>query len=64
MASNPYANKVQLADGTIVMDISGDTVTADKLLAGTTAHDKSGRQITGTFDMFELTVNELKALST
>lgn len=27
---------------------SADTVTADKLLEGTTAHDKSGKQITGT----------------
>ena len=28
---------------------SADTVTADKLLKGTTAHDKSGEQITGTY---------------
>lgn len=28
---------------------SADTVTADKLLKGTTAHDKSGKQITGTY---------------
>lgn len=28
---------------------SADTVTADKLLKGTTAHDKSGSQVTGTY---------------
>lgn len=40
-------NKVIFGDRTLI-DISGDTVTADKLLAGYTAHDKSGTQITGT----------------
>lgn len=29
-------------------DVSSDTVTADKMLSGTTAHDKSGAKITGT----------------
>ena len=49
MASNPYVNKVQLADGTTLIDISSDTVAAGKMLSGTTAHDKSGAQITGTY---------------
>lgn len=49
MASNPYNNKVQLADGTVLMDLTQDTVTAGKLLSGTTAHDASGAEITGTF---------------
>ncbi len=62
MAQNPYVNKVQKADGTVLMDISSDTVTADKLLYGETAHDASGALITGTFDMFALTVDELLAL--
>jgi len=48
MANNPYVNKVQLADGTSLIDISSDTVTADKLMQGYTAHDKSGALITGT----------------
>lgn len=47
MASNPYVNKVQKADGTVLIDISEDTVTAARLLNGYTAHDKSGAQITG-----------------
>lgn len=41
-------NKVQLADGTVLLDLTGDTVTAGDMLQGITAHDKSGRQITGT----------------
>lgn len=49
MANNPYVNKVQLADGTVLMDISSDTVTAAKVLSGTTAHDATGAPITGTY---------------
>ena len=41
-------SKVQLADGTVLLDISTDTVSASKLLTGVTAHDKSGSKITGT----------------
>ena len=46
MANNPYVNKVQFGN-TVVMDISGDTVAANKMLSGVTAHDKSGASITG-----------------
>lgn len=35
-------------NGTTYLDLSNDTVTADKLLEGYTAHDKNGVQITGT----------------
>lgn len=59
MASNPYVNQVKLADGTTVMDISSSTVTPETLLVGETAFDASGAPITGTFDMWELTVAEL-----
>ena len=48
MANNPYVNKVQLADGTSLIDISSDTVTADKLMQGYTAHDRTGALIMGT----------------
>ena len=41
------ANKVIL-NGETVIDLTADTVTADKLAAGETAHDKSGNQIVGT----------------
>ena len=48
MASNPYVNRVQTADGTVLIDISGDTVTAGSILSGITAHDGSGAPVVGT----------------
>ena len=42
-------NKV-IYGGRTLIDLTGDTVTADKLLDGATAHDKSGATITGTCD--------------
>lgn len=41
------ANKVAI-NGKTILDLTGDTVTADKLVSGVTAHDKSGTKITGT----------------
>lgn len=32
----------------VLVDLTEDTVTSDKMLSGYTAHDKSGVQITGT----------------
>lgn len=43
-------SKVVLGNGTVVMDISQDTVAADKLLTGYTAHGSDGEAITGTCD--------------
>ena len=40
-------NKVVYNGGTLI-DLTGDTVTADKLMQGYTAHDKSGEIIIGT----------------
>lgn len=40
-------NKVQYGNTTLI-DLTSDTVTADKLLQGYTAHDRSGTIITGT----------------
>ena len=48
MANNPYVNKVQLADGTTLIDISSDTVTASDVSVGVTFHLKSGATGTGT----------------
>lgn len=45
--ANQYVNKVELADGTSLIDISSDTVTAGSMLSGVTAHDKSGASVTG-----------------
>lgn len=62
MASNPYVNQVKLADGTMIMDITSSTVTPETLLIGVTAYDASGAPITGTFDMWDMTVEELMDL--
>ena len=48
MATNPYVNKVQLADGTTLIDISSDTVTAADVSVGVTFHLKNGATSTGT----------------
>ena len=42
-------NKV-VYGGTVVIDLTGDTVTDDKVLTGYTAHDQSGATITGPCD--------------
>lgn len=45
--ANQYVSKVVLGDETLI-DLTTDTITADKLASGVTAHDKSGAKITGT----------------
>lgn len=40
-------NKVQLSDGTVLLDLTGDTVTPETLMAGVIAHDAAGEQIVG-----------------
>lgn len=49
MAENQYTNKV-VYGSTVLIDLTADTVTADKILASYTAHDQSGAMITGTCD--------------
>lgn len=44
-------NKV-IYDGSAIIDLTSDTVTADKVLTGYTAHDKSGASIVGTYNPF------------
>lgn len=46
MASK-YYNKI-IINGQTKIDLTSDTITANKLLSGYTAHDKSGATITGT----------------
>lgn len=41
-------SKIQRGDGTAIFDISGDTVTAETLAQGATAHGADGEPITGT----------------
>lgn len=45
--ANQYKNKVALSDGTVLIDLTSDTVTADDLLDGVTAHNSAGEPITG-----------------
>lgn len=45
--ANEYVSKVVLSNGTTLIDLTADTVTAATMLSGTTAHDKSGATITG-----------------
>ena len=46
MANNEYINKV-IYGGNTLIDLTSDTVTADKILSGYTAHAASGAPITG-----------------
>ena len=47
-------NRVQLADGTVLIDLTEDTVTPMSLMSGETAHGANGEPITG-----ELTIAAL-----
>lgn len=49
MAENQRANKIVYGN-TVLIDLTADTVTDDKILASYTAHDASGNIITGTCD--------------
>ena len=46
MANNTYVNKVVFGGDTLI-DLSSDTIAANKVLNGYTAHDASGAPITG-----------------
>ncbi len=46
--ANEYNSKVVLSNGTVLMDLTADTVSAATLLEGATAHGKDGAPITGT----------------
>lgn len=46
MASNQYVNKV-IFGGETLIDLSSDTVAANKVLSGYTAHDRTGAPING-----------------
>lgn len=50
MASNEYVNKVVIAGGGVLIDLTSDTVEPDKIVEGYTAHDASGAPVTGTLE--------------
>lgn len=49
MAESQHVNKIVYGN-TVLIDLTADTVTDDKILASYTAHDASGNIITGTCD--------------
>lgn len=48
MADTKYNSKVVLASGEVLMDLTGDDITAADLAKGKKAHDKTGAPIVGT----------------
>ncbi len=61
--ANEYVSKVVLSNGTTLMDLTADTVTAADLLSGVTAHDKSGAPVTGTCTYDSDTSDDTAAVS-
>lgn len=61
--ANEYVSKVVLSNGTTIIDLTGDTITAADLLTGVTAHDKSGAPITGTCEYDSDTSDDTAAVS-
>lgn len=44
-------NKIVLSDGTVLIDLTADTIDASHMAKNYKAHDKSGTIITGTAEM-------------
>lgn len=61
--ANEYVSKVVLSNGTTLIDLTGDTITASDLLTGVTAHDKSGAPITGSCSYDSDTTNDTATVS-
>lgn len=61
--ANEYVSKVVLSNGTTLIDLTGDTASADKVLSGSTFHDKSGAPVTGTCTYDSDTSNDTAAVS-
>lgn len=51
--ANQYVSKVVLANGTTLMDLTGDTVAKATVLSGVSFHDKTGAPLEGecTYDV-------------
>lgn len=61
--ANQYKNKVILSDGTVLIDLTGDTADASHVLSGFTYHDKSGAPTTGSCTFDSDTSNDTAAVS-
>ena len=57
ITGTPEVNKV-IINNEVILDLTQDTVTTDKMVSGVTAHDKSGKQITGSLDQYQEIENE------
>lgn len=51
MATNPYVNKVQTADGTTIMDITDTTAQAGDVREGEVFYTQSGQRSVGTLTL-------------
>lgn len=60
--ANQYKNKI-IYGGDVLIDLTGDTVTAADLASGKTAHDKSGALITGT-NTYDADTSDATAVAT
>ena len=60
--ANEYNSKVVLSDGTVLMDLTSDTVDAAHLLKNYTAHGKDGAPITGTCEYDSNTSSDTAAV--
>lgn len=49
--ANPYVNKVDLADGTTLIDLSDTTATASDVAAGKYFYLATGERVVGTLDV-------------
>ena len=61
--ANEYTSKVVLSNGTTLIDLTGDTVTASDVLSGVTTHGKDGAPITGTCTYDSDTSDDTAAVS-
>ena len=61
--ANEYVSKVALSNGTTLIDLTADTVTAEGMLSGVTAHGKNGAPITGTCTYDSDTSDDTAAVS-
>lgn len=48
--ANTYNSRIVLANGTVLIDLTEDTVTAERVLSGYTAHGANGAPITGSME--------------
>lgn len=61
--ANEYNNKVVLADGTVLIDLTADTADAAHVLSGYTFHAASGAPVTGSCNFDSNTTNDTLTVS-